>query len=68
MCGIIGILGQTLVADRLLQGLSRLEYRGYYSAGITVLTKCGPALLRSIGKPFEFSPHAFRITVQGQPK
>jgi len=34
MCGIVGILGQGPVADRLLDGLRRLEYRGYDSAGI----------------------------------
>lgn len=34
MCGIVGILGQGSVADRLLDGLKRLEYRGYDSAGI----------------------------------
>mgnify|MGYP001287217865 CR=1 FL=1 len=34
MCGIIGILGRGDVADRLVDGLKRLEYRGYDSAGI----------------------------------
>jgi len=34
MCGIVGILGNDDVADRLLDGLKRLEYRGYDSAGI----------------------------------
>ncbi len=34
MCGIVGILGLGPVADRLLDGLKRLEYRGYDSAGI----------------------------------
>ncbi|WP_443970320.1 glutamine--fructose-6-phosphate transaminase (isomerizing) [Sphingobium sp. CR28] len=34
MCGIIGIVGSQPVADRLLDGLRRLEYRGYDSAGI----------------------------------
>jgi len=34
MCGIVGILGNEPVADRLLDGLKRLEYRGYDSAGI----------------------------------
>ena len=34
MCGIVGILGTDDVADRLLDGLKRLEYRGYDSAGI----------------------------------
>jgi len=50
MCGIIGILGQTTVTDRLLEGLSRLEYRGYDSAGVAVLTKDGPVVRRSVGK------------------
>ncbi len=37
MCGIIGILGQAPVAPLLLDGLKRLEYRGYDSAGIATL-------------------------------
>ena len=37
MCGIIGILGNADVADRLLDGLRRLEYRGYDSAGIATV-------------------------------
>jgi glucosamine--fructose-6-phosphate aminotransferase (isomerizing) len=34
MCGIIGIVGKEPVADRLIESLKRLEYRGYDSAGI----------------------------------
>jgi glucosamine--fructose-6-phosphate aminotransferase (isomerizing) len=37
MCGIIGIVGEKTVTDRLLSGLKRLEYRGYDSAGIAVI-------------------------------
>ncbi len=37
MCGIIGILGTSAVAERLLDGLRRLEYRGYDSAGIATV-------------------------------
>lgn len=37
MCGIVGILGTSDVADRLFDGLKRLEYRGYDSAGIATL-------------------------------
>ena len=37
MCGIIGILGQSNVADRLVEGLRRLEYRGYDSAGVCTI-------------------------------
>jgi len=34
MCGIIGIVGKSPVADRLVESLKRLEYRGYDSAGV----------------------------------
>ena len=37
MCGIIGIVGTTSVTDRLVDGLKRLEYRGYDSSGVAVL-------------------------------
>ncbi len=39
MCGIIGIVGRQAAAPRLLEGLKRLEYRGYDSAGIATLTE-----------------------------
>ncbi len=44
MCGIIGIVGKQDVADRLVDGLRRMEYRGYDSAG--VCTVHGGALMR----------------------
>jgi glucosamine--fructose-6-phosphate aminotransferase (isomerizing) len=37
MCGIVGLTGKLAAAPVLLQGLERLEYRGYDSAGIAVL-------------------------------
>ncbi len=37
MCGIVGILSQRPVVHRLVEGLRRLEYRGYDSAGIAVI-------------------------------
>lgn len=37
MCGIIGIVSAEAVADRLIDGLKRLEYRGYDSAGIATI-------------------------------
>lgn len=37
MCGIIGIIGKSLVSPRLIEALKRLEYRGYDSAGIATL-------------------------------
>ncbi len=37
MCGIIGIISDKQVADPIFDGLKRLEYRGYDSAGIATL-------------------------------
>ncbi|HMI40810.1 MAG TPA: glutamine--fructose-6-phosphate transaminase (isomerizing), partial [Sphingomicrobium sp.] len=37
MCGIVAIIGKAAVADRLFEGLRRLEYRGYDSAGICTI-------------------------------
>ena len=36
MCGIVGYVGDRQAAEFLLEGLSKLEYRGYDSAGIAV--------------------------------
>ena len=44
MCGIIGIVGKSAVSDRLVDGLKRMEYRGYDSAG--VCTVSGGQLVR----------------------
>ncbi len=44
MCGIIGIVGNSAVSDRLVDGLKRMEYRGYDSAG--VCTVYGGQLIR----------------------
>ena len=43
MCGIVGYVGRQEAAPILLDGLERLEYRGYDSAGIAV---CGDGVLR----------------------
>ena len=50
MCGIIGIVGQRPVAERLIEGLRRLEYRGYDSAGVAVLGEAGLQRRRAPGK------------------
>ncbi|PCJ43567.1 MAG: glutamine--fructose-6-phosphate transaminase (isomerizing) [SAR86 cluster bacterium] len=39
MCGIVGAIGQRKVSDILIEGLKRLEYRGYDSAGMAVFDK-----------------------------
>ena len=50
MCGIVGILGSEDVADRLLDGLKRLEYRGYDSAGIATVVDGAIERRRASGK------------------
>ncbi len=50
MCGIIGYVGSKPVIPILLAGLSRLEYRGYDSAGIAVVTGGELKLFRRAGK------------------
>lgn len=46
MCGIVGYVGPHAAAPRLLDGLERLEYRGYDSAGIALLTDDGELFVR----------------------
>lgn len=51
MCGIVGIIGENKIGERLLQGLKKLEYRGYDSAGMVVLNGNSEWLrLRVVGK------------------
>lgn len=50
MCGIVGATAERRVAGILLEGLRRLEYRGYDSAGIAVLNDSGLHQLRRVGK------------------
>ena len=50
MCGIIGILGNEASATRVLEGLKRLEYRGYDSAGIATLENGRIDRVRAEGK------------------
>ncbi|PKH23534.1 glutamine--fructose-6-phosphate transaminase (isomerizing) [Enterobacterales bacterium CwR94] len=51
MCGIVGAVAQRDIAEILLEGLKRLEYRGYDSAGLAVVTPQGEVTrLRRLGK------------------
>ncbi len=51
MCGIVGAVAQRDVAEILLEGLKRLEYRGYDSAGLAVINQSGDLQrLRRLGK------------------
>ena len=50
MCGIIGYVGKKSASPILLEGLRRLEYRGYDSAGVAVLDKLNLAVRKKLGK------------------
>src|ERR1700737_1367462 len=50
MCGIVGILGRSPVAELLVDSLKRLEYRGYDSAGVATLEGDHLARRRAEGK------------------
>ena len=50
MCGIIGYIGSKPVVPVLIEGLRRMEYRGYDSAGVAVVSPEGISLRRSAGK------------------
>ena len=50
MCGIIGIVSENQVADRLVDGLKRMEYRGYDSAGVCTIDNGQLVRRRAQGK------------------
>ncbi len=50
MCGIIGIVGKEAVSDRLVEGLKRMEYRGYDSAGVCTVHREELVRRRAPGK------------------
>ncbi len=50
MCGIVGAVSQRNVCSILIEGLRRLEYRGYDSAGMAVINNNGLERYRSLGK------------------
>jgi len=50
MCGIVGYIGSRLATQRILDGLQRLEYRGYDSSGIAVYEKDAIHICRDVGK------------------
>ena len=50
MCGIVGYIGPRQAAGLLLEGLRRLEYRGYDSSGIAVVNGNGLKIMKAAGK------------------
>ena len=65
MCGIVGAVGKSDVMPILLDGLKRLEYRGYDSAGIAVIDNNEISRTRSVGKIIELERALSTNTLQG---
>jgi len=67
MCGIVGAVAHRVVTPVLLEGLRRLEYRGYDSAGIAVLDEYGRIMrARKPGKIRELENHLKACPVEGK--
>lgn len=68
MCGIVGAAADRSVPAILLEGLQRLEYRGYDSAGMAVLRADGTGIdvRRKVGKVRELADNLARDPVQGR--
>jgi glucosamine--fructose-6-phosphate aminotransferase (isomerizing) len=65
MCGIIGYVGADEVVPVLLDGLRRLEYRGYDSAGMAVMGEASIGILRAAGKLGNLEQRAYQEPLHG---
>src|SRR5881296_3698448 len=65
MCGIVGYIGRKRVSTVLLDGLRRLEYRGYDSAGIAVINGGSIQVVRSAGKLRDLEENLRLTTIEG---
>jgi len=65
MCGIVGAVAERDVVPILMQGLRRLEYRGYDSAGIAIATGDGITRLRRLGKVKELQSALDETSLSG---
>lgn len=65
MCGIVAIISQRNTVPLLLEGLKRLEYRGYDSAGIAVINNGAIERVRQPGKVFELERALLTNPIQG---
>lgn len=66
MCGIVGAVASRNVVSTLIEGLSRLEYRGYDSAGVAVLSGGNIERVRAVGRVAAMTEKALEINLSGQ--
>jgi glutamine---fructose-6-phosphate transaminase (isomerizing) len=65
MCGIVGAVALRNIVPVLIEGLRRLEYRGYDSCGVAVVTSDGPARVRSVSRVAELDEQARESRFEG---
>jgi len=65
VCGIVGAIAQRNVAEILIEGLKRLEYRGYDSAGIAVMDNAEIKRCRRVGKVAELARAQAETQIDG---
>lgn len=66
MCGIVGAVANRNVVSTLIEGLSRLEYRGYDSAGVAVLSNGAIERVRAVGRVAAMTEKALEVKLHGQ--
>jgi len=65
MCGIVGAVSNHNIVPVLVQGLQRLEYRGYDSCGVAVHTPAGPRRARSTARVAELAEQVAKDAITG---
>ena len=66
MCGIVGAIANRNIVSTLIEGLSRLEYRGYDSAGVAVLNQSSIERVRAVGRVSAMTEKANEVNLTGQ--
>lgn len=65
MCGIVGAVAQRNIVPVLIEGLRRLEYRGYDSCGVAIVTADGPQRVRSVARVAELDDQVREAHFEG---
>ncbi|MFX1763644.1 glutamine--fructose-6-phosphate transaminase (isomerizing) [Paraburkholderia sp. A1RI-2L] len=65
MCGIVGAVALRNIVPVLIEGLRRLEYRGYDSCGVAIVTAAGPQRMRSVARVAELEDQVREARFEG---